>query len=102
MTATRRRHATPVTPFSLAWQAWSLGMEASWVIALRSMKLAAGGPLAMAETQRMFAEKAASALTLQGMAVSGALGGSGPAVASRAMKHYSGKVRANSRRLSKT
>ena len=72
------------------------------MIALRGMKIAAGGPLAMAETQRMFAEKAASALTLQGMAVSGALGRSAPAVASRTMKHYSGKVRANSRRLSKT
>lgn len=95
------RHMTTVTPWGLAWQAWALGMEAGWVIAMRSMKIAAGGPQAMLETQRMVAEKTASALTLQSMAVSGALGRSGPAVASRAMKHYSGKVRANRRRLSK-
>lgn len=95
------RYMTTATPWGLAWQAWALGMEAGWVIAMRSMKIAAGGPQALLETQRMVAEKAASALTLQSMAISGALGHSGPAVASRAMKHYTGKVRANRRRLSR-
>ena len=95
------RSVATVTPWSLAWQAWALGMEAGWVIAMRSMKIAAGGPQALLETQRMVAEKTASALTLQTMAISGALGRSGPAVASRAMKHYTGKVRANRRRLNK-
>lgn len=95
------RPVTTLTPWSLAWQAWALGMEAGWVIAMRSMKIATGGPRAVLETQRMVSEKTASALTLQAMAVSGALGSSAPAVASRTMKHYTGKVRANRRRLSK-
>jgi len=102
MTKTSRYRATAANPWSLAWQAWSLGMEASWVIALRTMKIAAGGPQALQETQRMFAEKTASALTLQGMAASGGLGSTGPAVAARTLRHYRGKVRANSRRLSKS
>ena len=101
MTKPNRRHATALTPWSLAWQLWALGMEAGWVIAMRSMKIAAGGTQAMAETQRMVAEKTASGLALQGMALSGALGRSAPAVASRTMKHYTGKVRANRRRLSR-
>jgi hypothetical protein len=54
--------------------ACSLGFEASSVIGLRTMKLAAGGKAAATEAQRMVREKIAASLALQGKALSGGLG----------------------------
>jgi hypothetical protein len=51
-----------------------LSLEASHVIALRTLKLAAGGAAAKAEMRRMFAEKVVAASMLQSLAVVGALG----------------------------
>ena len=85
----------------LGWQSWALAAEASSVIALRTMKLAAGGAAAEAEATRMIAEKSRAALELQAMFVAGALGRSAPTMMKRTMGHYHRKVRANRRRLTR-
>jgi hypothetical protein len=91
------RHRNPWV--SLAWQSWGLGLEASSVMALRSMKLAAGGAAAEAEATRMIAEKVQAAMELQAKVMTGALGVTPPTMAARTMRHYGRKVRANRRRL---
>ena len=85
----------------LAFDAWSLGMEASAVIGLRMMKLAAGGAAAQAEAQLMVGEKVAAGLALPMLAMSGRLGATGPAIAAGSLAHLRRKVRANRRRLAK-
>jgi hypothetical protein len=42
---------------SLGFKAWSLGLEASSVIALRTLKRATGGVAADVEARRMVSEK---------------------------------------------
>ena len=86
---------------SLAFDSWALGLEASTVIGLRMMKLAAGGAAAQAEAQLMVSEKVTAGLTLPLLAASGKLGATGPAIASGSLTHLRRKVRANRRRLSK-
>lgn len=86
---------------SLAFDSWSLGLEASTVIGLRMMKLAAGGAAAQAEAQLMVGEKVATSLTLPILAMTGQLGASGPAIASGSLAHLRKKVRANMRRLAR-
>ncbi|MHA6720179.1 hypothetical protein ACX40Y_12090 [Sphingomonas sp. RS6] len=78
---------------------WTLGMEASTVIGLRMAKLAAGGPAAAIEAQRMVAEKMQAALELQAAAAMGKLGSTPDAQARRTLSHYRRKVRANAKRL---
>lgn len=87
--------------FALGWSAWSLGLEASSVIGLRTLKIAAGGPAGEAEAQRMVAEKIDAGLALQTMALTGGLGFTPHTAAARTLTHYRRKVRANRRRLSK-
>jgi hypothetical protein len=81
--------------------AWSLGWEASSVIALRTLKIAAGGPEAGAETELMIREKIDAAIALQLRAMTGGLGFTPSKAASKAVSHLRRKVRANRRRLSK-
>jgi hypothetical protein len=81
--------------------AWSLGLEASSVIALRMMKIAAGGAAAEAEAQRMVSEKIEAGLALQSLFLTGGLGLTAPRVAHKTIAHYRRKVRANRYRLSK-
>lgn len=85
----------------LTLDAWGLGLEASSVIGLRVLKLAAGGAAAQAEAVRMVSEKAEAGAALQAMALSGALGPTAHGAAAKTLKHYRRKVRANRRRLSK-
>lgn len=87
--------------FGIGLDAWSLAFEAGSVVALRTLKLAAGGAAAEAEAARMVAEKVEAGLALQAKAVSGGLGGSPAGAAARTLAHYRRKVRANRRRLSK-
>jgi hypothetical protein len=49
----------------------------------------------------MVTEKIEAGIGLQTMAMTGGLGFSAPHVASKAISHYRGKVRANRRRLSR-
>jgi hypothetical protein len=79
----------------------ALGMEASAVIGLRTVKLAKGGRAAKTEARRMVAEKLRAAMELQALAMTGSLGGDAPTAATRTLRHYAPKVRANLRRLSK-
>ena len=94
------RSRNPWTGIGLT--AWSLDLEASMVIGLRTMKIAAGGAAGEAEARRMVAEKIEAAAALQQMALAGKLGASPQAAAARALAHYRRKVRANRRRLSKS
>jgi len=94
---TRRRN--PWT--GMAWDAWAMGLEASSVIGLRTLKIAAGGAAAQTEINLMVGEKMTAAMTLPMMAMTGQLGANPTAVAARSLTHLRKKVRANRRRLSK-
>jgi hypothetical protein len=85
-----------------AFDAWSLGLEASSVIGLRTLKIAAGGAAAEAETRLMFMEKIESGWTLQGKAMTGGLGRTAYDATTRTLAHYRRKVRSNQRRLSQS
>jgi len=103
MVRRKRRVAKTVQAASaaLGWSAMMLGLEASTVIGLRAVKLAKGGRAAKMEARRMVAEKVRAAMALQALAMTGALGGDASTVAAKTLRHYSPKVRANLRRLSK-
>jgi hypothetical protein len=85
----------------VGFDAWTLGVEASAVIGLRALKLAAGGAAAEAEAYRMVEEKIAAGLDLQAKAMSGALGYSPAGAAAKTVGHYRRRVRSNLRRLRK-
>lgn len=85
----------------LGWDAWALGLEASTVMGMRTLKIAQGGPAADAEARRMVSEKVDAALALQTLAMAGALGATAPRIARKTLAHYRRKVRANRRRLAK-
>lgn len=85
----------------LAWDGWALGVEASTVVGLRALRISAGGRPAKREQDRMVAEKLDAALALQGAALTGGLGMTPQSAASKSLKHYRRKVRANRRRLLK-
>jgi hypothetical protein len=87
--------------FRAGLQAWSLGLEASSVIALRTLKMATGGVAADAEARRMVSEKIEAGLALQMLALTGGLGLTPQSAVARTLTHYGRKVRANRRRLSK-
>jgi hypothetical protein len=79
-----------------------LGAEAWMVVGLRMMKLAAGGPLAAREAQRMVTEKAAAAIEAQVRSGAALMRGASPQSAGRtAMTGYRRRVKANRRRLSR-
>lgn len=85
----------------LTYEAWSLGLEASTVIGLRMMKLAAGGAAAQAEAARMVQEKVQASQALGVKAMTGALGFTAEQAAASTLAHYRLKVRANRRRLAR-
>jgi hypothetical protein len=76
------------------WDVAMLAAEAQQVIWLRCLKLAAGGPQARAEAQRMVAEKPAAAM----QAAVGLMMGD---TSAKTVKRYRNKVRANRRRLAR-
>lgn len=86
----------------IGFNAWSLGVEASSVIVLRLLKIAAGGGAGKAESRRMIDEKIKAGLDIQRMALTGELGLTPHAAAAKTLTHYRRKVRANRRRLSKS
>ena len=85
----------------LMFDAWSLGLETSIVIASRTMKFAAGGEAADREVRRMIAEKIEAALSLQTLALMGRLGATPQSAARKSLAHYRRRVGANRRRLAK-
>jgi hypothetical protein len=80
---------------------WLLSGEMAVVMALRGLKMSAGGPAAAVEFHRMVTEKIAAGLALQAQAWSGQLGSTMPAVLDRSARYYHKRVRANRRRLTK-
>ena len=87
--------------FRFGMNAWSLGIDASSVIALRTLKIAAGGVAAEVEAFQMVNEKIETGLALQALALTGGLGLTASSVATKMLTHYRRKVRANRRRLAK-
>lgn len=79
--------------------AWSLGIEASTVIMLRTIKMAEGGVAAEQEFHRMVSEKIEVGIDLQTKALTGGLGFTPESAANKTLSHYRRKVRANRRRL---
>jgi hypothetical protein len=94
--------ADPFGPwFRLGVDMWMLGAEASSVIALRTLKMAAGGAAASDEAGLMVGEKVAGAMALSQQAMLGQLGTTMPGMGSKIVADYRRKVRANRRRLTK-
>lgn len=92
----------PKNPWMQAsFDLWSLGLEASSVIAMRTMMMASGGAAAETEVRRMVSEKIASGMALQALAMSGGLGNTLESATTKTLAHYRRKVRANQRRLTK-
>lgn len=86
----------------LALKAFELGIEAQSVIALRMMRLAAGGARGRAEANRMVAEKVGALAEAQTAAAAAILTGRGrKVVAGKVLNTYKKRVRANRRRLSR-
>ena len=86
----------------LAFKAIELGIEAQSVIALRMMRLAAGGARGRAEASRMVAEKVGALAEAQ-TAVAAAIltGRRQKVVAGKVLNTYKKRVRANRRRLTR-
>lgn len=86
----------------IALKAFQLSVEAQSVIALRMIRLAAGGARAQSEAQRMVIEKIAAMAEAQTAAASAILNGHEDHVAaSKALGAFSRHVRANQRRLTR-
>lgn len=69
--------------FRLGVNAWALGFEASSVMVLRTLKIAAGGVAAEVEARRMVTEKVEAGLALQALALTGGLGLTAPSAATK-------------------
>ncbi len=87
--------------FSLGLKFWTLGIEASSVIWLRSMRIAAGGALGRREGRIMIEEKVQANIALTVDLMTHAIGATPQSIASRSMDHYTSRVRANRKRLSR-
>lgn len=87
--------------FGAAFAVWSLSVEASYVIGLRSLKIAAGGAAADTEARRMVEEKIEAIWALYTKALMGGLGPTMHTASTRTLAHYRRKVRANRTRLTK-
>jgi hypothetical protein len=81
-------------------KSWTLAMEASHVVVLRSMKIAAGGSAAKTEMELMVQEKIDAFQQLQTRASAGKLSSAPQAALGQSLDHYGRKVTANRRRLS--
>jgi hypothetical protein len=88
--------------FALAFKTIELGFEAQNVIALRMMRLAAGGASASTEARRMIADKIEAGIEAQAVAISSfAAGHPDTVVAGKILRVVKRRVRANKRRLSR-
>jgi hypothetical protein len=88
------------------WNDWfeaaRFGYEAQCVIAMRMMRLAAGGTRGGSEAQRMVTEKVAALMAAQTAAAAALVTGRTATVAARrALTPVKRRVRANRRRLAK-
>jgi hypothetical protein len=95
------KHSRANPWFGIGWDAWRLGMDASTVIGLRTLKIAQGGAAGWAEAERMVSEKMQAGMDLQALALTGGLGVTPASASARTLAHYRRRVSANRRRLSK-
>jgi hypothetical protein len=87
---------------ALTLKTMQLGFEAQNVIALRMMRLAAGGARGQSEAHRMDFEKIEASVESQARAVSGIITGKkDTVVAGQVLRVFRKRVRANKRRLSR-
>ncbi|MDE1174635.1 MAG: hypothetical protein PW790_13360 [Parvibaculaceae bacterium] len=85
----------------LGYDTLALGLEAQEVIALRLMKVAAGGSAASRECHLMVTEKVAASHDAGFKVLSSAIAGHSPqAIMSNMVEGYRTRVRSNRRRLS--
>ena len=83
-------------------EGWQLGLDAQRVIAMRLLRISAGGAVADAECRRMVSEKLVAALAAQTAAFTALSSGKGVSTATaRALAPVKQTVRANHRRLSR-
>jgi hypothetical protein len=88
--------------FALSLKTVQMGMEAQSVIALRMLRMAAGGARAEAEVGRMVSEKVVAAGEAQVAVAAATLRGHKKhVVAGKVLNTYRKRVRANRRRLSR-
>jgi hypothetical protein len=88
--------------FDVSLEAARLAWEAQTVMALRIMRVTAGGAPGRSETNKMVTEKVAALVEAQAAATVGAIQGkSGPVVARKVLNVYKKRVRGNKRRLSR-
>jgi hypothetical protein len=87
--------------FRIGLDTWLLGVEASSVIGLRTLKIAAGGAAAVRESLLMIDEKIDAGWALQAQALSGALGSTPLGATAGTLAHYRRKVCANRTRLAR-
>ena len=88
--------------FALSSQAARLSLEAQGVMALRLMRIAAGGSGAQSEAQRMVTEKVEAFAEAQAAAAAIAIsGGGGRRVTKKVLAVYQKRVRGNRRRLTR-
>ena len=83
----------------LMFSTWALSVEASTVIALRTLKVGMGGAGAGVEVTRMVNEKVAALWDIQTKAATGRLGATPLRAAGKTVALYRKKVRANAARL---
>ena len=93
-----RKRRDPI--FSLLTSTAMLGFEAQSVIALRLMKLAAGGANTNTEASKMVQEKIAAFHDAQRTVATALFTGKGAGAAQKVVSGYRKKVRANRKRLS--
>jgi hypothetical protein len=87
---------------SLSSQTALLALEAQTVIALRCLRVAAGGAPAQSEINRMITEKVQAFGEAQAAAAIGSVGGrSGRHIAKKVVGVYKKRVRRNRRRLTR-
>jgi hypothetical protein len=92
--------ANPWLTFS--FNLWRLGLEAQTVMAMRMMRLAAGGAAGHREAARMVSEKGGAAVEASLAAASlAAVGKKHPAIGRKVVSGYRKRIRANRRRLSR-
>jgi hypothetical protein len=91
-----------VSWFALAGRAAVLGLEAQTVIALRLMRLAAGGNSSRTEAMHMVTDKIAALAEVQIIgATAFVTGQSAQIVVSKTLRNYKKRIGANRRRLTR-
>ena len=88
-----------MNPWAYSLDLARLGIGAQQVVALRMLRLAAGGAVAQREAQRMILEKGAALIAAQMAAAAALAGGRSHTAPARALRPYKRAVSRNRQRL---